>query len=164
VVTPAGWSVVFAAVPPPGAVLAPDEFAAHRIAAAEPWFGVDVDESTIPQETGLVPEAVSFTKGCYLGQELVARIDSRGHVNRVLCRLEGPGDPPRSGEPVTHGGREVGVLGSVASVAGGWVALAMVRREAGPGDAVTVGAGAPATVHETRHDGPASQSPNGAGG
>ncbi len=72
----------------PGAVrcgrLAAD---AVRIEAGEPVMGVDIDERTIPQEADLVADAVDFTKGCYLGQELVARIDSRGHVNRHLRGL-----------------------------------------------------------------------------
>ena len=72
---------------------------ALRIEAGEPRMGIDVNAKTIPQETGLVPEAVSFTKGCFLGQELVARIDSRGRVNRHLRGTE----DPRTGHPA--GGR-----------------------------------------------------------
>ena len=74
---------------PLGAVTAVGTTAAEavRIELGEPLVGVDVDESTIPQETGLVDDAVSFTKGCYLGQELVARIDSRGRVNQRLVGI-----------------------------------------------------------------------------
>ena len=60
---------------------------AIRIEAGEPVMGIDLDEATIPQEADVVDGAVDFTKGCYLGQELVARIDSRGHVNRRLRGL-----------------------------------------------------------------------------
>ncbi|MFQ5522484.1 MAG: YgfZ/GcvT domain-containing protein [Acidimicrobiia bacterium] len=118
-----------------------DEYEALRIAAGESRWGVDVDERTIPQEAGLEEVAVSFTKGCYLGQELVARIDSRGHVNRLLRILEFDGEPPVRGEPVIHGDREVGTVTSVAGGRG----LAMIRREVADGDEVVVG-GVRATV------------------
>jgi folate-binding protein YgfZ len=71
-------------------VLDAEDVTAHRIAVAEPRFGVEVDEGTIPQETGLVAESVSFTKGCYLGQEVHARLHYRGHVNRKLMGFELP--------------------------------------------------------------------------
>ncbi|HEX5631021.1 MAG TPA: hypothetical protein VFY15_05125 [Acidimicrobiia bacterium] len=154
VTTPARWSVVFAPSPPEGTVLTADQFAAHRIAAAEPWFGSDVDEGTIPQETGLVPESVSFTKGCYLGQELVARIDSRGHVNRLLRRLDGTGSVPPFGAEVLHGGTAVGTTGTTAPLGEDWAGLAVLRREAAPGDAVVVrwkGGESAAVVAETSH-------------
>ena len=64
-----------------------DEYEAARIAAGVPRLGVDIDERTIPQEAFLERDAVSFTKGCFLGQELVCRIDTRGHVNRYLRRV-----------------------------------------------------------------------------
>jgi folate-binding protein YgfZ len=137
---------------------------AHRIASGEPLFGVEVDEGTIPQETGLVAESVSFTKGCYLGQELVARIDSRGHVNRMLRRLDGEGPPPAPGAAVSRGEQAVGILGSVAPIGGRWIGLALLRREAVPGDRVTVrgeGGEAVATVADAQDPPPPpSQSPN----
>ena len=111
------------------------QYEALRIAAGEPRWGVDVDERTIPQETGLEEVAVSFTKGCYLGQELVARIDSRGHVNRLLRILVFDGEPPAPGSPVIGGDREVGTVTSV----GGGLGLAMIRREVAVGDEVAVG-------------------------
>ena len=138
VTTTAGWSVVVAATPPHGQLLSPEQFAAHRIALGEPWFGVDVDEGTIPQETGLVAAAVSFTKGCYLGQELVARIDSRGHVNRQLRRLSGTGLTPPVGAEVRRGDTVVGNTGTTAPEGAGWQGLAVLRREADLGDEVTV--------------------------
>ncbi len=116
-----------------------DELTAARIGFGEPAYGIDVDENTIPQETGLVTEAVSFEKGCYLGQELVARIDSRGHVNRHLrrLRLEQPGLDLAGGEIVADE-KVVGSLTSVASSAGGAMGLGMVRREIEPGSRVVV--------------------------
>ena len=126
---------------------------AFRIEAGEPRMGVDVDEKTIPQETGLVPEAVSFTKGCFLGQELVARIDSRGRVNRHLrgIRMLEPVVPP-VGARVSHEGKVVGQLTTVGESPAlhAPVALALVRREALPGSRITVaweGAEAEAEVH-----------------
>ncbi len=108
-----------------------------RIAAGVPRLGVDIDERTIPQEAGLEIDAVSFTKGCFLGQELVCRIDTRGHVNRYLRRLRpaAPGAVIPTGA-VSVEGRDVGEITSTA----GDVALAMVRREVEIGAMVQVGA------------------------
>jgi len=112
-----------------------------RIECGEPLMEVDVNEKTIPQETGLVPEAVSFSKGCYLGQELVARIDTRGRVNRHLrgLRFNEKVKPP-SGGSVNYKGKVVGTLTTVAESPswGAPIALALLRREAQPGDFVTV--------------------------
>jgi folate-binding protein YgfZ len=112
-----------------------EQYEALRIAAGEPRWGVDVDEGTIPQEAGLEEVAVDFTKGCYLGQEPVARIDSRGHVNRLLRILEFGDGAPEPGTAIVAGDREVGALTSVA----GNLGLAMVRREVAAGDEVSVG-------------------------
>ncbi len=125
-----------------------------RIEAGEPRMGVDVDEKTIPQESGLVPDTVSFTKGCYLGQELVARIDSRGHVNRHLRGVViGTNVLPPPGADVMAGDRAVGALTSVGESLElrAPVGLALVRREVAPGDAVEIrwqGGSAPANVEE----------------
>lgn len=110
----------------------PGEYEVARIEAAVPRLGVDIDERTIPQEAFLERDAVSFTKGCFLGQELVCRIDTRGHVNRHLRRIDVTGaKAPVTGDAVVLDGREVGVVGSVAAVPGEArsVGLAMVRRE-----------------------------------
>ncbi len=112
-----------------------DRFEAFRIEAGVPRLGVDVDESTIPQEAFLERDAVSFTKGCFVGQELVCRIDTRGHVNRYLrgIRIVGTSCPP-VGAAIVVDGRERGVLTSAAPVpgVGRVVGLAMVRREVEP--------------------------------
>ena len=94
-----------------------ERFEAFRIEAGVPRQGVDVDDTTIPQEASLERDAVSFTKGCFLGQELVCRIDTRGHVNRHLRRLRitGPVVPP-AGAAVVVDGRERGVVTSAAAV------------------------------------------------
>ena len=111
-----------------------------RAEAGEPLMGVDVDEKTIPQETGLAAEAVSFAKGCYLGQELVARIDSRGRVNRRLCAVSMPtGAVPPAGARVEREGRTVGRLTTVGRAnPAGAVALSLIRREAETGETVEV--------------------------
>jgi tRNA-modifying protein YgfZ len=126
-----------------GAV-AVDEAAAElvRVESGRPRYGVDLDETTIPQEAGLNDRAVSFTKGCYVGQETVARLHWRGKPNRHLrgLRLSAAAPP---GTPLRLGEREVGRLASVAlSPVRGPIALAILRREAGPGDTLAVGDGA----------------------
>ncbi|MDX6724205.1 MAG: hypothetical protein QOD73_2609 [Solirubrobacteraceae bacterium] len=110
-----------------------------RVESGRPRYGIDLDDSTIPQEAGLNERAVSFTKGCYVGQETVARLHWRGKPNRHLRGLRLSGPAP-SGTSLRLGEREVGHVGSVAdSPAFGPIALAIVRREAGPGDTLTVG-------------------------
>jgi folate-binding protein YgfZ len=110
-----------------------------RVEHGRPRFGIDLDESTIPQEAGLNERAVNFTKGCYVGQETVARLYYRGKPNRHLrgLRLSGPVEP---GADLRLGERSVGRLGSsVLSPAFGPIGLALVRREAEPGATVAVG-------------------------
>jgi folate-binding protein YgfZ len=118
-----------------------------RVERGRPRYGVDLDDSVIPQEAGLNARAVSFTKGCYVGQETVARLHYRGKPNRHLrgLVLDGPAAP---GEQLRLGERVVGQLGStVVSPRLGPIALALVRREAEPGSSVAVGSsGATATV------------------
>jgi tRNA-modifying protein YgfZ len=110
-----------------------------RVERGRPRYGIDLDESVIPQEAGLNERAVSFTKGCYVGQETVARLYYRGKPNRQLrgLRLSGPAS---SGDELLFEG---GVVGRVTSVAQsprfGQIALALVRREAPPGTQVVAG-------------------------
>src|SRR5260370_6484549 len=97
-----------------------------------PVMGGEIDDKTIPAETGVVDRAVSFTKGCYTGQELVARIDSRGgNVPRHLRGLMLPEQAPVGAE-VQVGGKTAGTLTSVAAKAGGAVARAYFGRGVGP--------------------------------
>lgn len=123
-----------------------------RVESGEPAMGVDIDERTIPQESGLVETAVSFAKGCYLGQELVARIDSRGHVNRVLRGIMVAGNVvPPSGSELVMGDKTVGTLTSVGESLSmrAPVGMALVRREIEPGDDIEVrwgGGSTPAAV------------------
>jgi tRNA-modifying protein YgfZ len=110
-----------------------------RVEHGRPRFGVDLDDSVIPQEAGLNERAVSFSKGCYVGQETVARLHYRGKPNRHLRGLR-LAVAAQAGDEVAFGGRTVGRITSVAqSPTLGPVALALVRREAAPGSEVTVG-------------------------
>jgi folate-binding protein YgfZ len=81
-----------------------------RIEAGMPWFGLDIDSSTFAPETGRIPQAISYSKGCYLGQEPVVMARDRGVVQRKLVGLE-LGDTPCTG-PLTHNGTEVGRVSS----------------------------------------------------
>jgi aminomethyltransferase len=112
-----------------------------RVEAGQPWFPQDVDDSVILPETRL-ESLVSYTKGCYIGQETVARVKYRGHVNRALSGLVVEGDRvPEAGARVTAEGKEVGrITSAVRSIAlGRPIALGYVRREHfEPGSAVTV--------------------------
>ena len=123
-----------------GAVTASEaEAEIRRVETGRPRYGVDLDDSVIPQEAGLNARAVSFDKGCYVGQETVARLYFRGKPNRHLRGLTLSG-PASTGDPLRLGEREVGRLGSVVeSPLHGRIALALVRREASPGDSLVVG-------------------------
>jgi folate-binding protein YgfZ len=110
-----------------------------RVEHGRPRYGVDMDASTIPQEADLNDRAVSFTKGCYVGQETVARLFYRGKPNRHLRGLR-LSAPVAAGEELRTDERSVGHVGSVArSATLGTIALALVRREAEPGDTLAVG-------------------------
>jgi folate-binding protein YgfZ len=105
-----------------------------RIEAGVPRQGHELDETTIAQEAFLEQDAVSFTKGCFLGQELVCRIDTRGHVNRVMRGVIVEGDlVPEIGAEVATEERTVGRVTSIArSPRLGVIALAMIRRSVEP--------------------------------
>src|SRR4029079_5436830 len=113
-----------------------------RVEAGRPEWGIDIDDTTIPQEANfddLGGGAISYTKGCYIGQEVVARVHFRGHVNRHLRGLRsGNDDPPPTGaQLIDDGGNHVGdVRSSVVSPRLGGLAIGMVRREVAPGAAL----------------------------
>jgi tRNA-modifying protein YgfZ len=120
-----------------------------RVEHGRPRYGVDLDDTVIPQEAGLNERAVSFTKGCYVGQETVARLFYRGKPNRQLrgLRLAGPAD---AGDELHVEGRVVGRITSVAqSPRFGSIALGFVRREAPVGATVAVGPGGELTAEVT---------------
>ena len=116
--------------PPQGVdVGTPEEYEQLRIEAGWPKMGTELTEKTIPAETGTVDLAVSFTKGCFTGQELVARIDSRGgHVPRHLRGIDAGSGSLSPGAPLTRDGKQVGTVTSAA----GTVGLASVSRDVEP--------------------------------
>jgi folate-binding protein YgfZ len=131
----AEWSARLSAEGVP--VVDPIVHDAWRIEEGIPVQPLDIDEKTIPQEAELEVDAVSFTKGCFLGQELVCRIDSRGHVNRFLRKIEKiEGEWPEPGAEVLVDGKVVGTLTSVAAADVPTGALGYVRREVDPPAAV----------------------------
>jgi folate-binding protein YgfZ len=106
-----------------------EEFEVLRVEAGMPVQGADVDESTFAPEVGRTAQAISYTKGCYLGQEPVVMARDRGHVNRQLLGLKLSGDPVPHGSLVLRDGKEVGrVTSSVGSPRLGTIALAYLRR------------------------------------
>ncbi len=121
---------------------------ALRVAAGRPLYGIDFDAGNFPQETGLEEQTVSYTKGCYLGQEVVARIHYRGGVNRHLRGLllgDDTGEPV--GRAVLVGGSEAGTVTSAATLAGGVrIGLAILHRRAEPGADVELAGGGTARV------------------
>ena len=112
-----------------------------RVEAGRPEWGLDIDESTIPQEANFDElHAISYTKGCYVGQETVARVHFRGHVNKHLRGIRTPGvePPPRGATLHDAQGAQVGdVRTAVRSPMLGGIALAMIRREVEPGTELT---------------------------
>lgn len=109
-----------------------------RVEAGRPRFGPELSDGPMPAEAGLVDRTVSFTKGCYIGQEPVARLHYKGRPNRFLrgLKLGGSADP---GDLVRNSDRELGTVSSVAlSPVEGWIGLSILRREAEPGQTVEV--------------------------
>lgn len=114
-----------------GETLSGDQFQAYRIERGFPLDQVDIDEKSLPQELNRDALAISFTKGCYLGQEPVARIDALGHANRKLVPLQVKGESSLSpGDELSAKGKPVGSVTSVAwsESLGAPIALAYVRR------------------------------------
>jgi folate-binding protein YgfZ len=131
---------LLAALVEAGAVeVTPEAVEIVRVEAGVPRFGAEMDTGTMPAEAAIVEEAISFTKGCYIGQETVARLHYKGKPNRHLrgLKLSGAATP---GAALRLGEKEVGTLGgAVVSPALGPIGLAIVRREAEPGTELTVG-------------------------
>ncbi len=129
-----------AALTDAGAVeVSPEAVEILRVESGVPRFGAEMDTATMPAEAAIVEDAVSFTKGCYIGQETVARLHYKGKPNRHLrgLRLSGAAEP---GATLRLGDKEVGTLGgAVVSPALGPIGLAIVRREAEPGTELAVG-------------------------
>jgi tRNA-modifying protein YgfZ len=119
---------------------------AARILAGWPALGAEIDEKTLPQEARFDElGGVSYTKGCYLGQETVARIHFRGHPNRELRGLEWEDIAPLEGRSIEGAGREAGIVRSTLLAGGQRIGLAPIRREIAIGELVIAG-GRPARV------------------
>ena len=129
-----------------GALGTTEDSEAARILAGWPALGAEIDERTLPQEARFDElGGVSYTKGCYLGQETVARIHFRGHPNRELRGLEWDDAAPLTGRLIEGAGREAGTVRSTLLAGGRRVGLAPIRREVAVGEMVTAG-GRPARV------------------
>jgi tRNA-modifying protein YgfZ len=110
-----------------------------RIESGIPRFGAEMGTATMPAEAGIVEAAVSFTKGCYIGQETIARLHYKGRPNRHLRGLR-LSAPAQSGAALLLGEKEVGKLGgATVSPAFGAIGLAILRREAEPGTELALG-------------------------
>jgi len=121
---------------------------ALRMLGGWPRLGREIDDRTLPQEVRFDElRSVAYDKGCYVGQETVARLHFRGHANRTLRAVTGEGSVPSSSEVTDGGGKVVAQLASRAVIGDHWMALARVRREVASGDIVHVG-GQEATVHD----------------
>ncbi|MBU6410198.1 MAG: hypothetical protein KGR98_07405 [Verrucomicrobia bacterium] len=130
-----------------GCQCGPEAFETARIERGIPRFGADMTTDNLPQECGIEDTAISYNKGCYIGQEVINRIHSIGRVQRRLCGLRLGAEPrklPRAGDLLVAGGKEVGRVTSAAwsPALRGIIALGCVRREANAvGTALTVKSG-----------------------
>ncbi|MBI4263213.1 MAG: folate-binding protein YgfZ [Acidobacteria bacterium] len=124
------------------AVVEPAAMEAARIEAGYPIFGIDMTDDTIPLEAGIEDRAISFTKGCYVGQEVIVRVLHRGHgrVVRKLVTLRLEGGVPERGAKIQAAGREIGtVTSAAASLRAGSIALGYVHRDfTAPGTQVEI--------------------------
>ncbi len=105
-----------------------EAFQQGRIARRFPWHGIDITVDNLAQEANRDAQAISFKKGCYLGQETVARIDALGHVNKKMVAIRMSRVVERLPQPIVVDGKEVGQITSAAEVGGQIVGLAMLRR------------------------------------
>lgn len=125
----------------------------RRIRAGIPAVPVDLGPADLPQEGGLENVAISFTKGCYLGQEVMARLKNLGQVRRRLHVVRGPGMPPPPAAALFQGGRRVGEIRSSTPTRDGFVALAMLALgNSEPGTALSVGSEADRMIQLEGHE------------
>jgi len=112
----------------------PDAYETARVASGVPRFGADITPENFPAEAGILERAVSFEKGCYPGQETVARMRYRGHPNKTLHRLAIEGPPPAPGTPIVQNEKQVGKVTSVAPlpISDRHLALGYLSRNADP--------------------------------
>jgi folate-binding protein YgfZ len=144
--TPAGVERLLAAAPGNGAAVDEADWELARIEAGMPRFGHEFDGSSMPAEAGLETRAISFTKGCYPGQEPVARLHYRGHANRGVRGVRFDGSLAEPGAEVTVDGAGVGrITSAIESPRFGPIGLAILRREVAEGAHGDAG-GVPLTV------------------
>jgi tRNA-modifying protein YgfZ len=142
------WEVVGAAAPDEADLVDAQELERLRIEAGTPRYGREIDDRVLPAEAGLVERAVSLTKGCYPGQEPIARLHYRGHANRALRVLAIEGDElPDPDVEIRHGDKVVGRVTSAARSNGGIVALGYVRVAVPPDAELTIGSGRARSLH-----------------
>ena len=129
-----------------GTAISEAELEARRIERGIPRFAKDFGEDTLPQEAGLTKRAVSFTKGCYIGQEPIVMLEHRGKPPKRLCIVEGQGDVPDVPRPVSSATGVVGQLTSATRTESGFVGLALVKRVAALHSATLLFDGGVATI------------------
>ncbi|MCO8123672.1 aminomethyltransferase [Stieleria sp. TO1_6] len=106
-----------------------DAFHHARTLAGFPWFGIDLSDKNLPQEASRIEQTISFTKGCYLGQETVARLDALGQVQKQLMQWQSQGSIPAPASEVSSDGKVVGRLTSIAATSENTaVAIGVTRR------------------------------------
>ena len=136
-------------------ILRPEDLVRARIAAGVPAIPGEFGPGDLPQEAGLETVAISFTKGCYLGQEIMARLHAMGQVRRRLMRMAGEGPAPAAGAVLSHAvdGKRAGELrAAVDDGRGGWIGLAMVNLLGLAGsEPLELEAGPPAGVRRRAH-------------
>ncbi|HVV47059.1 MAG TPA: hypothetical protein VHC72_17725 [Bryobacteraceae bacterium] len=139
---------IYGTAAPEGLPMATMEDAeAARIMHFKPRYGHDITDRTLPQETQQMKDAVHFQKGCYLGQEIVERVRSRGHVNRLIMGFSGDADSaPAAGAKVAYGGKEDGDVTSAVVVDGKLYGLATVRSQIAKAGTLVGIEGRPATL------------------
>jgi folate-binding protein YgfZ len=126
------------------------EMECRRVQAGIPAVPQDIGPGELPNEGGLERAAISYTKGCYLGQEVMARLKSMGKVRRKLQRVAGSGAPPVVPAALWQGGRKVGDLRSVAPTGAGYVGLALLTlMHVQPATGLSLAADAAATITVT---------------
>jgi folate-binding protein YgfZ len=148
------WSILEAAVGQVGGrPVGYKALSTVRLEMGIPWFGYDFGEKQIPHEAGLQDSHISYTKGCYTGQEIVERVRSRGHVNRVRVSLQFAAavNQPEANSPLLWDGKEVGYVtrSAFSPAMNGWIGMGYLRREKSTVGSVLESASGSATVIAT---------------
>jgi folate-binding protein YgfZ len=126
IIFPVGAEVAVNPNPAGATALSPVDMERRRIMAGIPAIPADIGPADLPNEGGLETEAISYTKGCYLGQEVMARLKSMGKVRRQLVRVRGEGSLPVLPAPLFQAGRKAGEVRSAVVEGAGWIGLAMI--------------------------------------